>query len=185
MSLLFTAKLGFLVNQYIRVFVFALSLSFFSFIDLFCFVLLSECEFEGLVRAHGDVWRADVCTTCSCYNGSNSCVEDICLSPPCAFEQRIRKPGECCFVCGEGERKMSDHEENQAWNLLFILEYTICSINCFHSHIEEIPDTKLWILKTDDSVQSLSLSEWENIKCVWSVRVFICLCVCMWYSECE
>ncbi|XP_029637483.1 cysteine-rich motor neuron 1 protein isoform X1 [Octopus sinensis] len=65
--------------------------------DKFKCVNKNSCFSRGQSYQHGDVWKLDNCTKCSCKNGLTYCQRQTCRSLQCKW---VTIPvGECCPVC--------------------------------------------------------------------------------------
>ncbi|XP_072182431.1 cysteine-rich motor neuron 1 protein-like [Diadema setosum] len=58
---------------------------------------LLPCVYSGMPYLHGESWKLDECTTCSCDNATATCVVEPCWPAFCT--DPIRPEGECCSIC--------------------------------------------------------------------------------------
>nr|XP_054749906.1 cysteine-rich motor neuron 1 protein-like [Lytechinus pictus] len=55
------------------------------------------CIYSGVPYMHGESWKLDVCTLCSCDNATVTCVIESCQAAFCV--EPIKPDGECCYYC--------------------------------------------------------------------------------------
>ncbi|PIK51241.1 hypothetical protein BSL78_11844, partial [Apostichopus japonicus] len=60
-----------------------------------------ECVDRNSLYPHGASWSPDVCTNCTCYNGTSACGIQYCESTLCPAEQVVTRYGECCPACAK------------------------------------------------------------------------------------
>lgn len=64
-----------------------------------------SCMHRGSWKPHGETWRLDECSACSCNNGTTTCHIDTCPVPECPDPVPIA--GECCPGCPLGELRLT------------------------------------------------------------------------------
>ncbi|XP_071497098.1 uncharacterized protein [Diadema antillarum] len=69
---------------------------------------LLPCVYSGMPYLHGESWKLDECTTCSCDNATATCVVELCWPASCT--DPIRPEGECCSICPD-----DPSDANQSW----------------------------------------------------------------------
>ncbi|CAF0925584.1 unnamed protein product [Rotaria sordida] len=79
---------------------------------------------NGLIYQNGDVWTKDnVCTHCTCRNGSIICSKETCPILQCKSNEKvIRLPNSCCAICSNrhmcrfyGNNGYQIHYEHDLW----------------------------------------------------------------------
>ncbi|XP_039255585.2 cysteine-rich motor neuron 1 protein-like [Styela clava] len=63
---------------------------------------MHSCQVGDRRFSHSEVWAmaTDSCASCTCGHGNVMCRREICRPVPDSCTKVIRKPGECCDVCG-------------------------------------------------------------------------------------
>lgn len=60
----------------------------------------TNCEYLGQIVRNGEMVRPDLCTACTCRNGTVQCIKERCPELTCL--KRFTPPGQCCAVCQQG-----------------------------------------------------------------------------------
>lgn len=84
----------------------------FSHVGRCCFSFHSECVDRNSFYPHGASWSPDVCTNCTCYNGTSACGIQYCESTLCPAEQVVTRYGECCPACAKGRCSFTNNNNN-------------------------------------------------------------------------
>ncbi|XP_076060035.1 BMP-binding endothelial regulator protein-like [Oratosquilla oratoria] len=61
-----------------------------------------SCAAYGVMRDHGESWRRDECSNCTCHEGEFHCQVQECeyMTKPCPYGfKKAQTPGECCPKC--------------------------------------------------------------------------------------
>ncbi|OWF51557.1 BMP-binding endothelial regulator protein-like [Mizuhopecten yessoensis] len=72
-----------------------------------CCPVCQSCQYDGKTYNEGDVFplSTDLCTKCSCKNGTVSCEKETCPVLNCPKNVIWQPPGSCCKVC-KGQRRI-------------------------------------------------------------------------------
>nr|XP_057925745.1 extracellular matrix protein FRAS1 isoform X1 [Doryrhamphus excisus] len=73
-----------------------------------------SCQYEGVIRYHGDMWSAADCEFCACSRGQVLCRQAECGRVECPQgSELVQQPGTCCPQCSS--RKTSCVHEGKAY----------------------------------------------------------------------
>ncbi|CAN9499249.1 unnamed protein product [Ophioblennius macclurei] len=82
-----------------------------------CCPVCDSCQYEGIVRSHGQTFTpsSSPCQRCTCVSGSVNCVPFVCPPTPCL--NPVVRPGQCCPECPVSECMVEGQEfrDGQTW----------------------------------------------------------------------
>ncbi|KAL3884246.1 hypothetical protein ACJMK2_030464 [Sinanodonta woodiana] len=89
-----------------------------------CCLSCDACMYQGGVLREGETFPQDICTTCTCRQGTVQCVKQECPAVRC--ENPVTLPGGCCPVC---DSDCQYDEQTYFHNQFFLPSYNRC-LNC-------------------------------------------------------